>query len=209
MIPKIGIITPTYNRSIEVLDQCIRSVQWQNYDSDSIVHYIGHDGPSNNSEAFLNYLNDKKWKNVKYTELPSNTNSYGAGVRQYIMSNLIDNDIKYLVHLDDDNIIFPSFVKEHVNILESSGADFSICKLLHLGPLPSHLGTPPQIISGIPPVFKNIDTLQIMVRTSVMKECGWTCKTGKEGYCNDGSTYERLGQNYKWISLPQLLAIHL
>ena len=78
-----------------------------------------------------------------------------------------------------------------------------------MGPLPSKLGNPPQIINGTPPVFQNIDTLQIMVKTSAMQTCGWTQNRGKQGYCNDGYTYERLGLMFKWIELPRLLAVHL
>jgi hypothetical protein len=71
------------------------------------------------------------------------------------------------------------------------------------------MGEAPKIITGVPPVFKNIDTLQIMVRAKAMKACGWSQYTGNQGYCNDGYTYQRLGEMFRWIELPKLLAIHI
>ena len=204
--PKVAVITSTYKRPLDIVDRCIRSVQWQTYGIENIVHYICHDGPSEN------LLEHQEWNNVIYTEVPYNTNSYGAGVRQYVLDHYIKSraDIDYVVHLDDDNLLFPDFIESHVSILESNlEAHFSICKILHLGPLPGHLGKPPQILNGTPPVFQNIDTLQVMVRVPSMIACGWTQHQGKAGYCNDGYTYDRLGKLFKWVELPKLLAIHL
>jgi GT2 family glycosyltransferase len=96
--------------------------------------------------------------------------------------DVLSEDIDYIVHLDDDNVIFPDFVEEHVACLDNHPeADFSICRISHNGPLPTHLGTPPKILTGLPPVFRNIDTLQIMVRAKAMKACGWTQHTGEQG----------------------------
>lgn len=200
--PIVGIITPTYNRPFKTIQRCIQSVKWQTYSN--IVHIICHDGP------WSSPLSLEPNNNIIITNTPERTNSYGAGIRQYVLDNNITTDIKYLVHLDDDNVIFPDFVEEHVEVLESnSEVDFSICQILHNGPLPANLGTPPKIISGIPPIFRNIDTLQIMVRTPAMKICGWTQYTGDKGYCNDGYTYERLGKLFKWAEIPKLLAVHI
>jgi len=207
MKPIVAVITSTYKRDPSIIDRCIRSVQWQSYGTQNIMHYICHDGPTES----LNY-DYHQWKNVLYTETNINTNSYGAGPRQHILDVIIKNrtDIKYVMHLDDDNILFPEYIESHVSLLEANpDKDFSICKILHLGPLPKNLGTPPQIINGIPPVFRNIDTLQVVVKSDSMIKCGWTQHQGKEGYCNDGLTYERLGKLYSWIELPKLLAVHL
>lgn len=207
--PLVAVITPTFNRPLEFLDRCIRSVQWQTYGINQIKHFICHDGPNPNKESFKEYLSSNNWHNIFYSEMDFNTNTYGASVRQHIL-DVYTEDVKYVVHLDDDNLLFPEFIQEHVKILEQNeDAKFSICKIIHTGPLPSKLGPAPQIISGTPPVFQNIDTLQVMVNKDAMKLCGWTQNKGKLGYCNDGYTYERLGTLYKWIELPKILAIHL
>ena len=60
-----------------------------------------------------------------------------------------------------------------------------------------------------------LDQLSIMlreltdVRAKAMRECGWTQFTGQQGYCNDGYTYQRLGEMFRWVELPKLLAIHI
>lgn len=201
---KVAIITPTYKRSGSVLDNCIRSVQWQTHSN--LEHYICHDGPWEDTEDILKLKENNK---VVWLNTPERTNTYGAGVRQYVL-NQLDESIDYVVHLDDDNLIFPNFVEEHVKCLDKNPeVDFSICKILHNGPLPFHMGEPPKIISGIPPVFRNIDTLQVMVRIKAIQACGWTQYEGMQGYCNDGYTYQRLGEMFRWEQIPKLLAIHL
>ena len=205
MTPRVAIITPTYKRDSKTLHRCIRSVLWQSYSN--TTHYICHDGPWLEDEAVE--LLREEYQLVNWMNTPSRTNSYGAGVRQFVM-DVLSEDIDYIVHLDDDNVIFPDFVEEHVACLDNHPeADFSICRISHNGPLPTHLGTPPKILTGLPPVFRNIDTLQIMVRAKAMKACGWTQHTGEQGYCNDGYTYQRLGEMFRWVELPKLLAIHI
>jgi glycosyltransferase involved in cell wall biosynthesis len=204
--PVVAVITPTYKRSAKVLDRCIRSVAWQSYPA--IRHYVCHDGPWE-EDAELDSLRKQYCLIVHYMSTPERTNTYGAGVRQYVMDNL-PKEVEYIVHLDDDNVIFPDFIAEHVETLEKHPeADFSICRISHNGPLPAHLGQAPKILTGVPPVFRNIDTLQIMARAKAMKACSWTQHTGPQGYCNDGYTYQRLGEMFRWVEIPKLLAIHI
>lgn len=205
MNPDVAIITPTYNRDTKTVLRCIKSVQAQTYAR--VAHYICHDGPWTMNKDLENLQSSYSMINWGHTK--TRTNTYGAGVRQYVLDRLPES-IKYVAHLDDDNIIFPDFVEEHVSALETNPeVGFSICKILHNGPLPHHLGNPPQIISGIPPVMMNIDTLQAMVRADAMRACGWFQYTGIEGYRNDGHTYQKLGQMFPWVELPKLLAIHI
>lgn len=207
---RVAILTSTYNTDMFKLDRCIRSVQWQTYGIDNIDHYICHDGPNADKQAeMLEYFKNNNWQNVKYFQLSENTNSYGASIRQFLLDTAVTNH-KYVVHLDDDNLLFPEFVQEHYNVLEQEiNCDFSVCKIVHLGPLPEHLLPAPAIISGIPPVFRNIDTLQVMVKTQAMRECKWDQRVGRDGYFNDGYTYDRLGKMFKWAEISKLLAIHL
>jgi hypothetical protein len=180
-------------------------VQWQTYSN--VVHYICHDGPWLEDEAVE--LLREEYESVTWMNTPTRTNSYGAGVRQFVMDNL-PGDVDYLIHMDDDNVIFPDFVEEHVMCLENHPeVDFSVCKISHNGPLPDHMGAAPKILTGVPPVFRNIDTLQIMVRVKAMQACGWSQYIGEQGYCNDGYTYQRLGEMFRWVELPKLLAIHI
>jgi glycosyltransferase involved in cell wall biosynthesis len=202
----IAVITPTYKRDAKTLERCIRSIEWQTIKA---RHYICHDGPWAHDDAVLELRDKYDHADIQWMNTPVRTDSYGAGVRQYVMEQL-DDSVKYLAHVDDDNIIFPDYLEEHFICLEKHPAvDFSICRISHNGPLPAHMGEAPKILTGVPPVFRNIDTLQIMVRVKAMKACGWSQYSGEKGYCNDGYTYQRLGEMFRWIELPKLLAIHI
>lgn len=209
-LPTVAVITPTYKRPTKTIDRCVRSVKSQSYRG-PILHIICSDGPE--EEHVRDYVDSLMDINIMYVYTGENTNSYGGGVREYVLTNYIetDPDIKYLVHMDDDNVIFPHFIEDNVAALESNpNKAFSICRILHLGPLPSHLGTfGPQIIHGIPPMLMNIDTLQVVVRRDAMIQCRWNTYSGEQGYYNDGYTYERLGKMFEWIEVPELLAVHI
>lgn len=208
-LPAVAVITPTWKRDLSIIDRCIRSVKSQSYNG-KIIHLICSDGEE--EPAVKDLVNSYKDVRTQYHCVVESTNSYGGGVRHWILENFVKDAsfISYVCHVDDDNVIFPHYIEAHVNALENAkDCQFSICKIVHLGPLPSHLGNAPQVINGIPPVFQNIDTLQVMVRKEAMVQCGWDHFSGEKGYYNDGYTYDRLGKMFKWIEVPELLAIHI
>lgn len=211
-LPSVAVVTPTYKRDVKIIERCVTSVGCQTYDG-TIVHVICSDGPEEEHvRTYVESLNDP---HIVYVSTGENTNSFGGGVREHVLRTLIEPAIlfgpfSYIAHVDDDNVIFPHFIEEHVKALESNpDVGFSICKILHLGPLPQHLGPAPKVISGIPPVFQNIDTLQVVVRASAMIQCGWDTFSGEQGYYNDGYTYDRLGKMFQWVEVPELLGVHI
>lgn len=84
-------------------------------------------------------------------------------------------------------------------------AGFAICQILHCGPLLPSFGPPPVVLTGVPPVTNNIDTLQVVARTAAMRECGWVLA----GYGSDGATFERLAKAHRWVAVDEVLAAHL
>jgi glycosyltransferase involved in cell wall biosynthesis len=208
-LPKVAVITPTYKRDINIIDRCVRSVGSQSYDG-MILHIICSDGPE--EEHVKTYVESLECPYTIYTCTGENTNSYGGGVREYVLKNFIEQDpsLRYLAQVDDDNVLFPHFIERNIDALEENpDKAFSICRIVHLGPLPQHLSPAPQVINGIPPVFQNIDTLQVVVRSEAMIQCRWDTFSGEQGYYNDGYTYDRLGKMFDWIEVPELLAIHI
>ena len=85
MKPLVAVITPTYNRDLAIVERCIRTVQWQDYGIDNIIHFIGHDGPSTDPHSIPSLIKSNNWKNEEYKELPTNTKTFGASVRQYFL----------------------------------------------------------------------------------------------------------------------------
>lgn len=199
------VITPTSKRNLKIIERCIQSVKYQTY-RNPIHHIICSDGDKEEHiEKFL------KNTSCIYCNIKTPANTYGASVRQFVLDHLnyFSLNPTYILHLDDDNLIFPHYIETMVSALKKAQTDFAICKILHLGPLPHHLGTPPQIISGIPPIKQNIDTLQVLVKKDAILQCQWETKSGPLGYFNDGVTFERLGKMFSWIEVPELLGIHL
>ena len=84
--------------------------------------------------------------------------------------------------------------------------DIGICKIIHMGPLPINLHPPPKILNGNPPVLRNIDTLQIIVKTEIMKKEGWEVD---KGYLADGFTIEKICKNNSYTFINQILGIHM
>lgn len=209
---KVIVITPTIaSRPFEVLEQSILSVKWQSYDTNNITHIVCTDGYY---DTFLNHKLQQY--NVSYcaTEKePSKT--YGGYVRDWVHKNQIHkySNAKYVCYLDDDNILFPNYIKTMVNAIENStdpAVKFAISKTVHLGPLPQHLLPAPAILNGIPPVLQNIDTIQILSEIDAIEDIGWEVRgSDNGGYFNDGYTYERLGQKYSYVEVPEILSIHL
>jgi len=211
-LPKVVVVTPTYKRDVDIIDRCVLSVRSQSYNG-PITHIICSDGPEEQHvKEYVQSLDGSlDHPCVIYMCTGENTNSYGGGVREHVL-NFIEQDptMQYLAHVDDDNVLFPHFIERQVDALERNPEKgFSVCRIIHLGPLPNHLGPAPQVINGIPPVFQNIDTLQVMVRRDAMIKCRWNTFSGEMGYYNDGYTYQRLGELFEWIEIPEILGVHI
>ncbi|MFT4261083.1 MAG: glycosyltransferase family 2 protein [Candidatus Woesearchaeota archaeon] len=198
--PKITIITPTWNRPLEIIERCIRSVKSQTIQE--YEHLICSDGFEENVKK---YVKSKKDPKIKYLHLKKHYQDYANKARQHAFTKA---KADYIIFLDDDNLIFPHYLEKMLNALKNTDEKtaFSICKIIHLGPLPEHLGLPPQIIKGIPVKVQNVDTLQLMIKKKHLKEIGgWN---QDQGYLADGYTYEELAKKYDYIEVPEVLGIH-
>lgn len=196
---QVSIITPTYRRSIDVLRRCLNSVRMQSLQNwEQIVCTDGDREPE--VEALVAEMQDTR---VWYTCTQSHKGDFANFVRNEMISKASG---KYLVFLDDDNILFPSYLSKMCAALEANPkAGMAISQTLHFGPLPQSFGKPPKVLSGIPPKVQQIDTIQVMIKTDIMKKEGWLQK----GYLSDGYTYEEIAQKYAWIEVPEVLSSHL
>lgn len=193
----VTILTPTLDRSMEVVARCIGSVDRQTLPS--WQHWICSDGQREPAIELLCRADSRR----SYMYLPKPAGHYGAGVRAALVP---DVTTEYIAFLDDDNMLLPKFLERMVAALEQRpDAGFAICQIVHHGPLVKRFGLPPVIQTGVPPVVDNIDTLQVVVRTRAMQESGWRLL----GYGSDGATYEDLAARYPWVAVDEVLALHL
>lgn len=196
---KITIITPTLQRPPAVLARCIASVDRQTWSD--WEHLICSDGQHEPAvEELVHRGNDKR---RRYLHMSRPLGHYGAGVRAALTLEVRSD---YLAFLDDDNLIFPTYCERMVRALDAhSEAAFAICQIVHCGPLHPRFGLPPAILTGVPPISNNIDTLQVVVRTEAMQHSGWVLN----GHTSDGDTYAKLSQHRAWVTVDEVLGIHL
>lgn len=195
----ISIITPTYNRNQNILLRCIKSVDSQIYQNFKHIIIVDDENfePHVTSEFIELHSSDKRI----FIKLGYRSNNYGNTPRQKAI-DMADTD--YIVFLDDDNIIFPNYLNDMINGIKEY--DIGICKIVHLGPLPAPLYPPPKILDGNPPVLQNIDTLQIIVKTNIMKKEGWEID---KGYLADGYTIDKICSKNNFIFINEILGIHM
>ncbi len=199
--PEITIITPTWKRPIEIIERCIRSVDSQTHED--WEHIICSDGYEENVEAHINAQKNPK---RKYMKLKEHGGIFANNVRQAALERAKG---KYIVFLDDDNIIFPHYLEKMLKPLKESKEEvaFTICQIIHMGPLPEEKGEPPQILTGIPVKVRNVDTLQLMIKKDkLLRIGGWNQEAG---YLADGYTFEELAKHYQYIEVPEILCIHI
>ena len=114
---------------------------------------------------------------------------------------------KYIVFMDDDNVILPSYIETMVKAIETSGADFAVCRVVHFGPLnETEVGKVPKVLTGFPVKLFHVDSLQVLVKREAMQAIGWDTE---RGYIADGVTLEALGAKYKSTEVTEVLGFHL
>jgi glycosyltransferase involved in cell wall biosynthesis len=193
----ITIITPTFRRDIKIIERCIGSVKLQTIEN--FKHLIYSDGIyEQNVKKLIDNQNDNR---LSYGVTKVKHGGYGEGVRQEVLEKV---DTEFVMFLDDDNVLMPTYIKKMTDAILNNDVDFAVCNVIHYGPLPQHLGKPPIVMSNNIVKLQNIDTLQIVIKTDKFMEVGWK----KMGYCSDGYTYEELGKRFKFISVNECLAIH-
>lgn len=195
---KVTIITPTYNTKLEELDRCLDSVQRQTYrDFEQIICTDGPPDPV--VAAAIANRNDPR---LRYRWTTDHYGGWGHAVRRAMML-VAGGD--YLCFLDDDNIIFPTYLDKMLTALGGSHPDcaFAICAIVHYGPVIPELGRTPIVLMGEPKA-QLIDTLQVVVERQAMRAVGWL---GND-YISDGHNYERLGRAYNFVRVPEVLGIH-
>jgi glycosyltransferase involved in cell wall biosynthesis len=190
---KFSIITPTYKGRENSLSRAIECVNNQTYSN--WEHIIVADGS-------INYFCEQSEKRRVIT-LPSPTQDSGNTPRSV---GLLHASSDYVLFFDDDNVIFPQYLWTVKQAFSEHNHPLSIiCGIYHFGPLPASLGEPPQMLTGSPPVLQNVDTLQFVADTGLMKEHGWLNK----GYLADGHTIESYTKQYGYVNIPSVLGIHL
>jgi len=196
----ISIITPTYRGNPYKIRRCLNSVVRQSYGNfEQIVASDGTEEPV--TREIVERFNDRR---IRYQPTKVHHGGWGGAVRQEVMSDFANG--KYLVFLDDDNIIFPTYLEKMLKTLRSAPAwvTFAICEQLHFGPLETFHGELPVVLPGVPKKH-HIDALQIMIGATAMRAVGWVSNS----YFADGETFSELARRYQYVNITECLCAHL
>lgn len=228
----IGICIPTYNRKEEILKRTIISalsnISFFTKEENELLDFtfLVKSDSADKEESVLNVLNDlfeysekesntdvihyidKKNPNltVHYSFLGYHSNNFANSPRQSMIDELEKYNIDFVLFLDDDNIIFPEYIKTSLNLILNDKVDFVCSDILHLGPLPSWHGTPPKILGCDNLTVQNCDTLQFFLKASIIIESGWN---KDQHYLADGYTFEKIAKKYPYSKTNKLLGIHI
>jgi hypothetical protein len=198
--PMVTVITPTYHRELKVVRRSTDCLKLQDMkDWEQLICSNGELEP--NVRQLVKELDDGR---VSYHWCDAPKGDYGNYARRDMLKRARG---KYVLFLDDDNVIMPNYLNVMISILEDSGADAAVCRVMHFGPLnESETGmTPPVVLTGIPVKLYNIDPLQFLVRREVMQSIGWDTDSG---YISDGVTLEKLAGR-PMVEVPLVLGIHI
>lgn len=231
MKKQIGILIPTYNRDKDIIKRSITSAISQRSFLDLNEYILNificsdtEEQEETVKEAIIEcyqanfhnmYITSDPEKSfvidaqiyLRYESLGYHSNNFANDPRNRLIEMAVSCNMDYLLFLDDDNLIFPEYINESLKVLLEKDVDFTVSKILHLGPVNEDLlGKPPLILTGEKLKLQHIDTLQFFLKSSVMKEHGWN---KDKGYLADGYTFESIGKQYKYAYTDKLLAIHI
>jgi glycosyltransferase involved in cell wall biosynthesis len=196
----VSIITPTFRADHAEIWRCVTSVLRQTYQN--FEQIVASDGVhEHGTEQLVLAFRDSR---VRYIVTEHHHGVVGNGVRHEVMMRHASG--RYLVFLDDDNIIFPTYLEKMLGALATArgGEKFAICEILHFGPVQPSVGVPPLVLPGEPKLF-HIDTLQVMVEAEAMRGIGWD----SDSYHGDGIKYQELGARFSHVRVPECLCAHL
>jgi len=198
---QVSIITPTYRRDPRVVSRCIDCVKLQTISD--VEQLVCSDGAAEPQIASLVASTGDVRITYQHTTLKK-PGDFGNVVRQTMLEKARG---KYILFLDDDNLILPNYLEKMIATIEASGADFAVCQVVHFGPLNEQvIGRPPQVLKGLPVKLHHVDPLQILVKREAMLDVGWDTE---KGYLADGHTLQALGEKYKCVEVPEVLGFHM
>ena len=200
-IPEVTVITPTYKRDPKIIKRSIDCMKLQTFPS--WEQLVCSDGEVEaQAKQVVEEAADHR---VVYCHVPGKKEGdFGNTVRSEMLKQARG---KFVLFLDDDNIILPQYLETMVTrLVNAPDYGFAVCKVMHFGPLNEATGKPPMVLKGDPVKLYHIDPLQVLVRADVMKQIGWDTEVG---YLSDGVTLEKLGAAHKHVRVEEVLGVHV
>jgi len=190
---KISVLIPTYNR-FNLLKEAIKSVLDQNYDNFEIL--VCHDGPS---DEYNKFKEDNKHDKIFYYEI-ERRNNYGAAQRNFMLEKVTGD---YILHLDDDNIIYPDYFEKMIAQIDNK-TGMVICRI--------HYNDKEWTNYVLPLADRiqdcEIDQLGILFKADIGKMFNWDDYFGHDHRYIKACENVVNAQNLKIKYIPDVLASH-
>lgn len=172
----VNIVVPTYNR-YETLRRTLQSIEDQTYRK--IRVWVSSDGHNEKTKEIVNEFNFKsEYKEYNYIHIQEHEGSLGSKPRIFAIEAMKDSG--YVCFVDDDNIIYPTYVEKLINAIKQNDAIISYCQIIH-----SHIDGPIPTTEGFR--YGEVDSLNYMVSTMIAKRCRnkWQHPKGRELITHD------------------------
>ena len=200
---KVTVITPTWRRDPKIIRRAVDCMTLQTVaDWEQLVCSNGPEEME--ARGAVESARDVR---VRYRHLDEEQaeGDFGNSARKKMIEEARG---EYIMFLDDDNIILPTYIEKMVKCLDGNpSVGFAVCRIIHFGPLKEEaVGKPPAILVGEPVKLHHIDPLQVMVRTELMQKVGWDTE---KGYLSDGVTLEKLGDEAEYLLVANMLGVHI
>ena len=188
---KVSVITPTHN-GLATLPETVASVQAQTYAS--IEHIIVDDG--SDDEAFLQYLSSLP----EGIQVMHQTNAGPAAARNHGIDAASGT---YILLLDDDDLIDPTYIEKAVQILDRGEADIVYCQADRFGEVECPWDLPP--FSPVTMLVDNVVFITALFPKALWNRAGGFDEGMKKGLEDYDFWLTQLEHDARFYRIPEVL----
>jgi len=193
-MPRFSIIGVDYEKSInrDRFRESLESLSNQTFKDFELI--ICHDGPKEtpyNEEVNFEELE----LNPVILNTPERMDLWGHPSRKLGMENATG---EFFLVFNLDNLLYPNCLE----ILDNA-FNFVEERILIFNITTHHRNN--TVLRGIPPVWCNIDAMQLVAHRDIWESVGWWYRNE---FTSDGLIYEDMCQKFPWLEVPQVLGEH-
>jgi hypothetical protein len=204
-MPKFSILATDYDKHVprDKMHLGLQTLAMQTFKDFELI--ICHDGPKEKTY-------EEEGVDFKYLDLnpivintDKRNNDWGHSSRDKMM-RMAKGD--WIVHFNIDNILYPSClqkISEKIDetskklIISNKDPDkFSIIFYIYHWKIYGNT----KVFKGIPPKLMNTDLLQMVISRKIWEEIGYWYNRAER---SDGVIYEKIGKDYPWVVIPEIL----
>lgn len=205
-MPKFSILCTDYEKHVprDKMKQGLQTIAMQSLQDYEVI--ICHDGPKEKTyeEEGVDF------KHLGFNPIITNTdkrnNDWGHTSRDKMLK-MAKGD--WILHFNIDNILYPTCLEmvsnkidESSDRLQASGKDpekFSVIFYIRHWKIDP---TGQLIFKGIPPKLMKIDLLQMISSRKIWEDIDYWYNKAER---SDGVIYEKIGKDYPWVVVPEIL----